>query len=56
MKYEDKTTEGDEENRIIRIEMTAENWEENKLLAKGMGIEIDEPKYVECTIDLKKEK
>ena len=53
MKYEDKTTKEDEENRIIRIEMTAENWEENKMLAKG--IEIDEPQYVECVIDLKKE-
>jgi hypothetical protein len=55
MKYEDKTTKEDEENRIIRIDVTAENWEENKLLAKGMGIEIDEPKYVEYVIDLKKE-
>lgn len=54
MKYEDKTTKEDEENRIIRIDVTAENWEENKLLAKGMGIEIDEPNYIECTIDLKK--
>ena len=40
MKYEDKTTKEDEEN---------------KLLAKEMGIEIDEPSYIECTIDLKKE-
>ena len=55
MKYEDKTTKEDEENRIIRIVVTAENWEENKLLAKGMGIEIVEPKYVECVIDLKKD-
>ena len=43
------------QNKIFRIEMIAENWEENKLLAKGMGIEIDEPNYIECTIDLKKE-
>ena len=55
MKYEDKTTKEDEENRIIRINVTAENWKDNKLLAKGMGIEIDKPKYVECVIDLKKE-
>ena len=55
MKYEDKTTKEDEENRIVRIDVTAENWEENKLLAKGVGIEIDEPNYIECTIDLKKE-
>jgi hypothetical protein len=55
MKYEDKTTQQDEKDRIIRIEMTAENREENKMLAKGMGIEIDEPNYIECTIDLKKE-
>ena len=54
MKYENKTTQQDKKDRIIRIEMTAENWEENKLLAKGMGIEIDEPSYIECTIDLKK--
>jgi len=53
MKYKDITTKEDEENRIIRIDVTAENWEENKLLAKGMGIEIDEPKYVDCVIDLK---
>ena len=53
MKYEDKTTKEDGENKIFRIEMTAENWEDNKLLAKGMGIEIDEPKYVEYVIDLK---
>ena len=45
----------DEENRVIRIEITAENWEDNKILAKGIGINIDNPKYVECVIDLKKE-
>ena len=28
----------DKEDRIIRIDVTAENWEENKLLAKGMGL------------------
>ena len=55
MKYEDKTTKEDEQNKIIRIDVTAENWEENKLLAKGMRIEMDEPKYVECVVDLKKE-
>lgn len=38
MKYENKTTKEDEENKIIRIEMTAENWEDNKFLAKGMGL------------------
>lgn len=50
-----KLQKEDKENRIIRIDVTAENWEENKLLAKGMGIEIDEPSYIECIIDLKKE-
>ena len=55
MKYENKTTEEDKQNRIIRIDVTAENWEENKLIAKGMGIEIDESSYIECKIDLKKE-
>ena len=55
MKYEDKTTKEDEENRIIRIEMTAETLEENELLAKGMGIDLDILSYVECNIDLKKE-
>lgn len=54
MRYEDKTTKEDKENRVIRIEITAENREENKILAKGMGIDIDNPKYVECVIDLKK--
>ena len=53
MRCEDKTTKEDEENRIIRIDVTAENWEENKHLSKEMGIEIDEPSYIECTIDLK---
>ena len=55
MKYENKTTEEDKQNKIFRIEMIAENWEENKLLAKGMGIDLDIPSYVECNIDLKKE-
>ena len=55
MKYEDKTTKEDEENRVIRIEITAENQEDNKRLAKGMGIDTDNPKYVECVIVLKKE-
>lgn len=55
MKYEDKTTKEDEENRIIRINVTAENWEENKILAKRIGIKLNTPQYVECTIDLKKE-
>lgn len=55
MKYENVTTKEDEENRIIRIDVTAENWEENKMLADGIGLKIDEPKYVECVIDLKKE-
>ena len=45
MKYEDKTTQQDEKDRIIRIEM----------LAEGMGIDLDIPSYVECNIDLKKE-
>ena len=44
----------DEENRVIRIEIITENWEENKILAKSMRIDIDNPKYVECVIDLKK--
>ena len=49
MKYKNLTTEEDEKNKIYRYEMIAENWEENKLLAKGMGIEIDKPNYIECT-------
>ena len=53
MRYEDKTTKEDEENRIIRIDVPSETREDNKLLAKEMGIEIDEPKYVECMVDLK---
>lgn len=38
MKYENITTEEDKQNKIYRVEITAENWEENKLLAKGMGL------------------
>lgn len=55
MKYKDKTTEEDKQNKIFRVEMTAETWEENELLAKGMGIELNKPQYVKCVIDLKKE-
>ena len=55
MKYKNVTTEEDKKNEIYRYEITAETWEENKLLAKGMGIKINEPSYIECTIDLKKE-
>ena len=29
MKYKDITTEEDKQNRIIRIDVTAETWEEN---------------------------
>lgn len=55
MRYEDKTTKEDKENRVIRIEITAENREENKILAKGMGIDVDNLEHVECVVDLKKE-
>lgn len=55
MKYKNITIEEDNKNKIYRYEITAETWEENKLLAKGMGIDLDVPSYVECTIDLKKE-
>lgn len=54
VKYEDATTKEDKENRIIRIHVTAETYEENKMLAEGMGRKIDEPEYVECVIDLNK--
>lgn len=54
MKYKDVTTKEDKENRIIRIGITAETWEENKMLAKGMGLKIDEPEYVKCVVDLSK--
>ena len=53
MKIEDATTKEDEEDRIIRIDVIAENWEENKMLADGIGLKIDEPSYIECMIDLK---
>jgi len=55
MRYKNVTTEEDKKNKIWRCEITAETWEENKLLAKGMGIDLDMPSYVECNIDLKKE-
>lgn len=55
MKYENKTTKEDEQNRIIRFEIIAETLEENKILAKGIGIDTDEPEYVECVINLKRE-
>ena len=55
MKIENKTSNEDEQNRIIRIDITAETWEENKQLVKGMGIEYpSSTEYVECVVDLKK--
>ena len=54
VKYEDVTTKEDKENRIIRIDVTAETWEENKMLAKRMGRKIDKPEYVKCVVDLNK--
>ncbi len=53
MKYENISTKQDEKNRIIRVRMTAETWEENKALAKGMGIDLDRHDYVELNINLK---
>ena len=56
MKYKNITTEEDKQNKIYRVEITAETWEENKLLAKGMGIEYpSSTEYVELNFDLKKE-
>ena len=56
MKYKDITTEEDKQNRIIRINVTAETWEENEQLMKGMGIEYpSRTEYMECVVDLKKE-
>lgn len=50
MKYEDITTEEDIQNKI-----TAETWEENELLAKGMGIEYpSSAEYVELNFELKR--
>lgn len=53
MKYEDKTTKEDMKNKIIRIDVTAENWEENKMLAKSIAIDV-EPISVEVNICLNK--
>lgn len=54
MKYEDITTEEDKQNKIIRIDVTAKTWEENKILAKDMDIEYPiSAEYVECVVDLK---
>ena len=55
MKYKDITTEEDKQNRIIRIDVTAETWEENEQLAKGMGIEYpSSAEYVELNFELKR--
>ena len=55
MKIENKTSNEDEQNRIIRIDVTAETWEENKLLAKSMGIEYPiNVEYVELNFELKR--
>lgn len=57
MKYENITTEEDKQNKIYRVEITAETLEENELLAKGMGIEYpSSAEYVELNFDLKKER
>ena len=57
MKYKNITTEEDEQNKIYRIEITAETWEENEQLAKGMGIEYpSSAEYVELNFELKRDK
>ena len=54
MKYKDITTE-DKQNKIYRVKITAETWEENELLAKGMGIEYPSgAEYVELNLELKR--
>ena len=58
MKIENKTTKEDIQNKRMVLEVTAETWEENKMIAKGMGIDLDEDNnvnYVECNFTLKKE-
>lgn len=58
MKIENKTTKEDIQNKRMVLEVTAETWEENKMIAKGMGIDLDEDNnvsYFECNITLKKE-
>lgn len=55
MKYKDITTEEDEQNKIYRVEITAETWEENERFAKGMGIEYpSSAEYVELNFELKR--
>lgn len=54
MKYKDITTKEDEENRIIRINMTPENWEENELLLKETGNFIEYPEVITLDIEVNK--
>lgn len=58
MKYKNITTEEDKQNKIYRVEITAETWEENEQLAKGMGIEypinVEYVEYVELNFELKR--
>ena len=55
MKYKDITTEEDKQNKIYRVEITAETWKENEQLAKGMGIEYPiDVEYVELNFELKR--
>ena len=55
MKIEDKTSNEDKQNRIIRINVTPETWKENEQLAKGMGIEYPiDVEYVELNFELKR--
>ena len=55
MKIEDKTSNEDKQNRIIRIDIIAETWEENEQLAKGMGIEYSNTaECVELNLELRR--
>lgn len=54
MKYKNITTEEDKQNRIIRIDVTAENWEENELLLKATGNSIEYPEVINLDIEVNK--
>lgn len=41
MKYENRTTEQDLQDRILRVEVIAENRTDNELLAKASGLETN---------------
>ena len=58
MKIENKTTKEDVQNEKMVLDVTAETWDENKFIAKCLGMDLDKDNnvtYVKCNFTLKNE-